>query len=132
MEKHKNITELAAILYGCKLSYKEIVSELRHFVDMDKTEAGIIMQVSREELKSLINKAVTEAMPNAIEKKPEPFIKGIHELAEFLKVGPSRAQKLKNEGAFPFWQDGRTLLFDPDKVRAAMENVRTYKKKSKA
>lgn len=56
------------------------------------------------------------------QKEKQPFIKGIHELAKFLKVSPVRAQKLKNEGAFPYWQDGRTLLFDPDKVREAMAN----------
>lgn len=54
---------------------------------------------------------------------PQPFIKGIHELASFLKVSPARAQKLKNEGVFPYWQDGRILLFDPNKVREAMNNL---------
>ena len=60
---------------------------------------------------------------------PQPFIKGIHELAKFLKVSPARAQKLKNEGTFPYWQDGRTLLFDPDKVRDAMSNISKRKGK---
>ena len=59
------------------------------------------------------------------QQSPQPFIKGIHELAVFLKVSPARAQKLKNEGAFPYWQDGRTLLFDPDAVRKAMVNIKT-------
>lgn len=54
---------------------------------------------------------------------PQPFIKGIHELAKFLKVSPARAQKLKNEGVFPYWQDGRTLLFDPEKVKQAMNKL---------
>lgn len=51
----------------------------------------------------------------------QPFIKGIHELSKFLRCSPSRAQKLKNEGRFPFFQDGRTLLFDPEQVRRAMQ-----------
>ena len=55
---------------------------------------------------------------------PQPFIKGIHELATFLKVSPARAQKLKNEGVFPYWQDGRTLLFDPEKVKQAMSKLK--------
>lgn len=55
---------------------------------------------------------------------PQPFIKGIHELAKFLQVSPARAQKLKNEGVFPYWQDGRTLLFDPEKVRQAMSTIK--------
>lgn len=54
---------------------------------------------------------------------PQPFIKGIHELAKFLKVCPARAQKLKNAGVFPYWQDGRTLLFDPEKVKQAMSKL---------
>ncbi|MFH1118210.1 MAG: DUF3853 family protein [Bacteroidota bacterium] len=83
------------------------------------------IQVDKEELTRIINDAIREAMPKDIrEATPQPFIKGIHELAAFLRVSPARAQKLKNEGVFAFWQDGRTLLFDPDKVRAAMTNVK--------
>lgn len=59
---------------------------------------------------------------------PQPFIKGIHELSRFLQVSPARAQKLKNEGAFPYWQDGRTLLFDPNKVREAMGKLNNRKR----
>jgi hypothetical protein len=88
-------------------------------------ESGVIIQLSKDELARIINDAVRSAMPQEIkEATPQPFIKGIHELAAFLKVSPARAQKLKNEGVFPFWQDGRTLLFDPDKVRAAMNNIK--------
>lgn len=61
--------------------------------------------------------------PDHTSTPPQAFIKGIHELASFLKVSPARAQKLKNEGVFPYWQDGRTLLFDPNKVREAMNNL---------
>jgi hypothetical protein len=63
------------------------------------------------------------------QQSPQPFIKGIHELAAFLKVSPARAQKLKNEGAFPYWQDGRTLLFDPNKVREAMQNYNVKRRR---
>ncbi len=88
-------------------------------------ESGILIQVGRDELTRMIAAAVRDAMPSDIKQAtPQPFIKGIHELAAFLKVSPARAQKLKNEGAFPYWQDGRTLLFDPDKVRAAMSNLK--------
>ena len=87
---------------------------------------AIIIQVGRDELTRIINDAVRTAMPQEVrESTPQPFIKGIHELAKFLRVSPVRAQKLKNEGVFPYWQDGRTLLFDPDKVRAAMANIKT-------
>ncbi|GAP44670.1 hypothetical protein TBC1_12481 [Lentimicrobium saccharophilum] len=92
-------------------------------------ESGVIIQLGRDELTRIINDAVRAAMPQDIrEATPQPFIKGIHELAAFLKVSPARAQKLKNEGAFPYWQDGRTLLFDPDAVRAAMANINKPKR----
>lgn len=88
----------------------------------------IFIQVDKEELTRIINDAVRAAMPQEVrESTPQPFIKGIHQLAAFLKVSPARAQKLKNENVFPYWQDGRTLLFDPDKVRAAMANIKIRK-----
>ena len=79
----------------------------------------LVNQIANE-LESRLNKN-----PLSPAQSQQPFIKGIHELAKFLKVSPARAQKLKNEGVFPFWQDGRTLLFDPENVRAAMANVKT-------
>lgn len=93
-------------------------------------ESSILIQVGRDELSRIINDAVRAAMPKDLrEASPQPFIKGIHELAKFLKVSPARAQKLKNEGVFPYWQDGRTLLFDPDKVRTAMTTIKTKGRK---
>ncbi len=88
-----------------------------------------LIVVNTEELREIFREVVFEAIAS-IEKTtpPEPFIKGIHELANFLRVSPARAQKLKNEGVFPFWQDGRTLLFDPEKVREAMINKKRLSK----
>lgn len=86
--------------------------------------------ITVDELKRILNETVRDAMPvQKGESSPQPFIKGIHELSRFLKVSPARAQKLKNEGVFPYWQDGRTLLFDPDKVRDAMSNISKRKGK---
>lgn len=85
----------------------------------------IILQVSKDELADMISDAVRTAISEVMQRPTsQPFIKGIHELAEFLRVSPARAQKLKNDGVFPFWQDGRTLLFDPDKVRESMQFVK--------
>lgn len=82
----------------------------------------IVTAFSKEELSEMISKAVRKEMPSFIQKsEPKPFIKGIHELAKFLRVSPAKAQKLKNEGVIPFWQDGRTVLFNPKKVIEAME-----------
>lgn len=83
----------------------------------------ILVPYSKSEFMELIYVAVKSALDKRGESKqtpPQPFIKGIHELAKFLKISPARAQKLKNEGVFPYWQDGRTLLFDPEKVRQVM------------
>jgi hypothetical protein len=86
---------------------------------------NLLIQISKSDLENLIRSAVRDALPTEIKQAtPQPFIKGIHELAKFLQVSPARAQKLKNEGHFPFWQDGRTLLFDPDKVRQSMETIK--------
>ena len=80
------------------------------------------VQISEEEITAIVTNAVRDAMPKELKAStPLPHIKGIHELAAFLKVSASRAQKLKNEGVFPYFQDGRLVLFDPDKVREAME-----------
>jgi hypothetical protein len=84
----------------------------------------VIIQMTRDELSTLINEAVHSAMhskPNATEPKTQ--IKGIHKLAEFLQISPGRAQKLKNEGVLPYFQDGRLVLFDPDKLMKAMETI---------
>jgi len=59
---------------------------------------------------------------------PQPHIKGIHSLAKFLGISVSKAQRLKNEGIIPFFQNERLVLFDPDKVREAMTN---YNKKKR-
>jgi len=89
-------------------------------------ETTMLIQVGKDELTKIIHAAIQSALSQGCKQsEPKPFIKGIHELAAFLKVSPARAQKLKNDGVFPYWQDGRTLLFDPDKVRASMENVKT-------
>ncbi len=60
------------------------------------------------------------------EKDNEGFeIKGIHALADFLKVSSTTAQKLKNSGKIPFSQFGKIVLFDSKKVLEAMEKYNT-------
>lgn len=89
-------------------------------------DSNLLIQISRNELTQLIADAVRTAMPeNVIQATPQQPIKGIHQLAKFLNVSPARAQKLKNENAFPYFQDGRTLLFDPDMVRQSMSKTNT-------
>ena len=62
----------------------------------------------------------------AISKKR--FIKGIHQLAEFLDISPARAQKLKNDGVVKGVQNGRLILFDPEQV---IESFNNYNKKGR-
>lgn len=52
--------------------------------------------------------------------KDKQLIKGIHQLAAFLKVSPARAQKLKNEKIISCFQDGRLVLFNPETVLSEM------------
>ena len=56
-------------------------------------------------------------------------IRGIHGLAEFLGVSPVTAQKLKNSGKIPFAQFDRVVLFDPQKVMNALEEINKPKKR---
>lgn len=85
----------------------------------------IILQVTPEELKSMLNEAVRDALngtPAPAEGlSPEGHIKGIKGLSKFLHVSHGTAQSLKNSGILPHFQTGRTILFDPVKVREAME-----------
>ena len=92
----------------------------------------IILQVTEEQLTVIIKNAVRDTMPNDLKAAtPQPPIKGIHALAKFLGVSAPRAQKLKNEKVFPFFQDGRLVLFDPDKVREAMAGYNTKRRGGK-
>lgn len=89
-----------------------------------------IIVVTPEELKQLINEAVMNALRELLPgmtstwepaKDQDQVIKGIHALAAFLHCSPSHAQKLKNSGILPYFQRGKTVLFDKAKVMAAMK-----------
>ena len=90
----------------------------------------IIIQLTTVQLENLIEKAVQKAINGLPQRAgPSETIKGIHELAAYLKVSPGRAQKLKNEKIVPCFQDGRLVLFDREKVRIAMETYNQQKAK---
>jgi len=78
-----------------------------------------------EELKTMIAEAIREALPAAAgaqaQTPPPGHLKGIKGLAAFLKVSHAKAQAIKNSGILPYFQAGKTILFDPQKVVAAME-----------
>jgi len=85
----------------------------------------IVLTFSQEEFQMMLNAAISNALAAPVQLErgatSEGHIKGIKGLSEFLKVSHSRAQALKNSGIFPHFQSGRLILFDPAKVREAME-----------
>jgi hypothetical protein len=93
---------------------------------------SILLQLTKEELSEIVNEAVRSAISGeSVQTNPEQLIKGIHALAKFLHISPSRAQKLKNEGVVPYFQDGRMVLFDPVKVWEGMQAFNQTKKRRK-
>ncbi len=91
-----------------------------------------LIVISEEDLRNLIRQELASQPPAAPlqpANQPEtPTIKGIHNLAKFLNISPSRAQSLKNQGLIPFFQSGRTVLFDPQRVRQALSGIKTGRK----
>jgi len=90
-----------------------------------------IIGLTENEFQERLNIAVRNAMEDKTQQ-PTPkkeFIKGIHQLAIFLKVSAPRAQKLKNEKIISCFQDGRLVLFDPDTVREEMAAYNQSKKR---
>ena len=87
----------------------------------------IVLTFTEEEFEAIVNNAVRVAVREALSDTPartegaEGHIKGIVGLSKFLGVSHARAQDLKNSGIFPHFQTGRLILFDPIKVREAME-----------
>jgi hypothetical protein len=92
-------------------------------------EQVTLFPYSETQLKILIYNVVKSALSEIDNKQiaPEPPIRGIHELAKFLRISAPRAQQLKNDKIFPYFQNGRTLLFDPQKVRESMQKIQPKK-----
>jgi excisionase family DNA binding protein len=85
---------------------------------------------TKEELQDTIDRAIQKALgqpPQSPLKELEPtqteYVKGIAGLAKILKCSNPTAQKLKNSGKVPFYQDGRTLLFRTDEVLKAIQSI---------
>lgn len=58
--------------------------------------------------------ALTEEVQKLSLYQTPPVIKGFQELADFLGISKSVAQKMKNEGVIPYIQYDRVVLFEPD------------------
>ena len=77
----------------------------------------------------LVNIIVENLPKNSVVKITEPrqAIKGIHALAKYLGVCAAKAQALKNSGVLPYFQNGRIVLFDCDKVDQVMHTMKKAK-----
>lgn len=95
----------------------------------------IIIQLNEEQLKNMLQDAIRQALSGApvpVEAiEPQGHIKGIKGLSEFLNVSHMKAQELKNSGILPYFQSGRTILFDPIKVKEAMANYSKRDRRAK-
>ena len=94
---------------------------------MDSKSPIILTSLELSDIQEMINSAVECAMKNQnvsdthkLPSKPT-HIKGIHELASFLRISPATAQKFKNENVVPYVQRGRVVLFDQHEVLAALK-----------
>lgn len=86
----------------------------------------IILQVTIDELTTLVQTAVKDALAVRLQPAmaiaPQGLIKGITGLEKFLQVSHATAQDYKNAGAFEYFQNGRLILFDAEKVMEAMKD----------
>ncbi|WP_165026284.1 DUF3853 family protein [Dysgonomonas sp. ZJ279] len=89
----------------------------------------IYTPIDVNEMREIIHSAVESAIQGKTRKESKKtFIRGIHGLAKFLNISPSKAQEIKNSGRISFFNNGRVVLFDPDKV---LEELETQAKKAK-
>lgn len=99
--------------------------KLQPTVDIGGT---IYTPIKVKNIQDMIEIAVENAIRNIRDTESIRFIRGIHGLAKFLNISPSKAQEIKNSGRIPFSQNGRVLLFDPKKVLTALETPSKNKK----
>jgi len=134
--KNDQERKLTPQLLEYSISYLEWLR--RKLIDIDPETANNFSLDYRKILKDNgLKIELTELWPTkdigklAIDEKhisPAGYIKGIHELASYLRISPTKAQKLKNDGVIPCFQDGRTIFFDPAKVMEAMARMGSKKK----
>lgn len=83
-----------------------------------------LLEMAKDNIKdSIFRNNKVDSQPT---NDPQPYIRGIHRLAKYLGISPTMAQKLKNEGIFGCFQYDKTVLFEKQKVKEALNN---YNKK---
>lgn len=94
---------------------------------MNKIE---FVQIDRNEFVELVSKAVRDQLrENGISNGRPTMVRGIRGLAEALSVSTTKIQQLKNDGVIPYFQNGKLLLFDLDKVELALNSYNMGKVK---
>lgn len=100
-------------------------------------QANIPGSVNFNDSRILNKKEITSPIQN-ISKDPKledsktHFIKGTHALAEYLRMSPSKAQKLINlKIIIPVYREGRTILYDPVQVLKANSDFNKSKSRKK-
>ena len=82
------------------------------------------VQTLRELIEDATHRALTKVRLESPElqdnKQDDNFISGINGLAKFLNISPTKAQAIKNSGILPYFQKGRVLRFEKDKVLNAL------------
>ena len=89
----------------------------------------LIKEAVREEVTAQIKEMIGNNIVQSVNDST-PYIRGIKALADFIGIGKSTAQKLKNMGLIPFYQQpwSKIVLFDKEKVKFALENNSEVKK----
>ncbi len=64
---------------------------------------------------------VMKSINSNVEVKERKLVYGISGLAAILDCSVPTAQKLKNEGKVPYFQEGRKIVFDVDQVLDAIK-----------
>lgn len=74
---------------------------------------------------STITAQVVDALSKQMEKMKEhgdsPYVQGIDGLADYLNIGKTIAQELKNSGEIPYSQRGRLIWFRKTDIEKFMQ-----------
>jgi len=85
--------------------------------------------LTSDELTHIIRGVISDEIGKRLDAKPpRPTIKGIHGLAEALNCSIAKAQKLKNSGQIPYFQNEKLLLFDFDQVMDALKGTDIHRR----
>ena len=86
-------------------------------------EKFIVLNLTKEELTSLIQSAVENSMSGKQNRKQEDQLIKINRLCEILKVSKATIHKWKKEGLIPFKRISNRVFFDIEAVLASLSNV---------